>query len=136
MDPKNYKLFLLSQYFPKDLGKIIIKLCPNPASDEAWFLLFMESNDHCLDMICEEQTCCIEKYESGFSVILSYKLSQFVSSYAELSKLLSESTCPITRQNGRLYNRALPFCSQLQKNIRIFKNTWKYEDWDFLKSLK
>ena len=134
MDPKNYKLFLLSQYFPKDLCKIIIKLCPNPTSDEAWFLLFMESNDYRFDMICDEQTCCIAKYKSGFRVGLSNKPVQFVLSYAEISKLLSAFTCQRRRSNGRLSKQGVPFCSLLQKIIRIFKNTWKHEDWDFLKS--
>lgn len=63
MDPENYKLFLLSPYFPKDLGEIILNYCPYPSSKQDWFLLFMEEN-------CKEpRKCCIEKCESGFNIL-------------------------------------------------------------------
>ena len=134
MNPENYKLFLLSQYFPKDLAKIILDHCPNPSSEQDWFLLFMESNNNYVVIMeenCKEpHKCCIKKCESGFNILYNQKQTLSTSNYEDVLKTLPGFIYRRTMSGGR--QRGTHFESTLKKNFAHFMNTWKQRNWDFL----
>jgi hypothetical protein len=140
MNPNEYKLFSLKNHLPNVLSEIILKYDPFPKTTDNWFLLFLNHHNNRLELNGRTKSrlisCCLTPCTKGFIIIFENMSSHYVMNVKELFMTLSKYTLKSKRKNGNQYDQHVGFCKILKHEFLQFKQSWKKQEWNFLKTLR